>query len=179
MGHLRQILIVGSAASLLAACSVREKYYEGICKDPDAKAVSGKWELAKEICFVDPKPDSEFTGFLRSIGLIKNIPGSVTSTQLWIKPETYSKKQNTVSINFVQQAVFDSEVIIKPDLGRKINAKVNCETREFREHNGRYRAISRWRKPVLVMAQRGKTKDYSSPLNPYSFIADKYCQNDT
>ncbi len=164
-----------SAVLFVTGCSITEKYYQGKCDDSASKIKSGSWELAKEVCFKDPSSDKSFVALMRKFGLASRDPIDLTSTQLWIEQGSLSRDGQFLSINYVQQAIFGPRLNFKPDLRRKETAKVNCDTNEFLGSNGKYRSIEKWKKPVLVRTPKGQIKDYSSPLNPYSYIVEKYC----
>ena len=155
------------AICLVTGCSITQKNYQGKCHDSESKITSGPWELAKEVCFKDTTS--------RGISLGQEDPLDLISSQLWIESGSFERNGKYVSINYVQQAVFGKRDQFAPDLKRKVSAKVDCSTKEFLDSNGKYRSIYRWKQPVLAKTPRGEEEDYSSPLNPYSYIAEKYC----
>ena len=169
---LKLALLIISVGALTSSCSVTESAYQGDCADKNPSISIDEWKLAKEVCFVNPSPDS-FTLFLRSIGMSRRRVGAF-STQLWLEESSLQRDDDLVKIKFIQQATYESDTSKTPDLKRMKLANINCKTDEFIS-DGSFRPILEWKKPVNVRTSRGELEDRSSPLNPYVYIKAKYC----
>lgn len=169
---LKSTLVIFSVGALSSSCAVTEAAYQGDCAARVFSTSNGKWALAKEVCFVNPKPDN-FTLFLRAIGLSHRRTGPF-STQLWLDKNSLQREGEFVKIKFIQQATYEADATPAPDLQRIKSAKINCLTGEFL-HKGNYKPIEKWKKPAIITTARGDYEDYSSPLNPYLFIKDNFC----